>query len=112
MTEHNVEVLARRRLALVEQRESIDQAIAAIDALIIDAVEIGGAVDVGGVPVFRVQQRRTFNLARALELLPPEVVDAARVTTVDAKALKSMMAPVLVDECMVAGKTFVTAVKS
>jgi hypothetical protein len=107
-----IEVLARRRLALVEQRESIDAAIDAIDAQLIDAIEVGGAVVVGDQPVFRVQQRRTFDLNAAMQVVPPELIEAARVTIVDAKALKSMMPPALVEACSVAGRPFVSAVKA
>ena len=37
MTEHNIEVLARRRLALLAQREEIDQALAEVDARLLAA---------------------------------------------------------------------------
>ena len=104
----SLEVLARRRLSLVEQAEEIRHAIGAIDAQIIEAVEVGGRIDVAGEPVFRVAQRRTFDLGKAMELAPPEVVTAATVPTVDAKALRSMLPPVLVEACMAPGATYVT----
>ena len=103
----NIEVLARQRLALIEQIEDASERVKAIDALLIDAVEVGGAVTLDGVPVFRVQQRRTFDVDKAVDLLPPEIVEAATVPTVDPKILKSMMPPALVDAAMRPGATFV-----
>ena len=107
-----LEVLARRRLALLEQRETIDAAIAAIDTQIVDAVEVGGAVDVGGKAAFRVQQRRTFDTERARQILPPALIEQATVPTLDKQALKALIPPALLDACMKPGAIFVSAVKS
>ena len=41
-----IDTLARRRLALLAQREDIDAEIKNIDAQLIDAVEVGGHVDI------------------------------------------------------------------
>lgn len=57
-----IDTLARRRIALLAQREDIDAEIKNIDAQLIDAVEVGGHVDIDGQPVWRVQQRRTFSV--------------------------------------------------
>lgn len=112
MTEHNIEVLARRRLHLLEQLEAVKAGIAAIDALIIDAVEVGGRVDVDDQPAFRVQQKRTFDTERARQVCPAELIAAATVPTLDTRALRSLLPPALVDACMKPGAVFVTAVKS
>ena len=103
-----IDTLARRRIALLAQREDIDAEIKNIDAQLIDAVEVGGHVDIDGQPVWRVQQRRTFSVDRARELAPPEVITAATVETVDPKVLQSMLPPVIREACMTDGKIFVT----
>jgi hypothetical protein len=107
----NLEVLARRRLALVEQRDSISEQIKAIDAAIVNRIEVGATVEVDGHPVFRVSTRRTFDVDRARELLPDTVIEAATVPVLDAKLLRSLMPPALVDAAMVEGNPFLTAVR-
>lgn len=107
MNATNIEVLARRRLALVEQREAIDAQLADVDAAITDAIEIGGRIDIDGETVFRVQQRRTFSVDLAKEHVPEELLTAATVETVDAKLLQTMLPPALRDVCMKPGKVSV-----
>lgn len=104
---NNIETLARQRIELVAQRDEISEAIAKIDTQIVDAIEVGGHVDIDGQAVWRVQQRRDFNLDKALTLVPDEVREAATVTHVDAKVLQSLMPPLLRDACMAPGKIFV-----
>lgn len=110
--EVNIEVLARQRLALLEEREAIDEKLAAIDADIIDAVEVGGAVDLDGQVVFRVQTKRTFSTVRAKELVSEEVLAAATVPTLDTKLLRQLLPPALTDACMVEGRPFVAKARS
>ena len=105
---NNMETLARRRIELVTQRDEISEAIAKIDTQLVDAVEVGGHIDIGGEHVWRVQQRRSFDLDKALTLVPDEVREAATVTHVDAKVLQSLMPPLLRDACLQPGKIFVT----
>ena len=109
----NLEVLARQRLELKAQADAIAEQIAAIDARIIDAVEIGGVVNVGDQPAWKVQQRRTFDLEIAKTLVPQQLLDAATVTTttVDPKALQALIPPAVRDACMKSGKTFVAVAK-
>lgn len=107
MTEHNIEVLARRRLALLAQREEIDQAIAEVDARLLAACPVGERIEVDGQPVFRVQQRRTFDVEVAKRVVPAALIAAATVPTVDAKALKALLPPAVLDACMVEGAVFV-----
>ena len=104
----DIQVLARRRLSLAEQRESIDAAIAAIDAQLTDAIEVGGKVEIDGQPVFKVQQRRTFDVERARQLCPPEVIAAATVPTLDTKALKHLLPAALIEQCMKPGAIYVS----
>ena len=103
----NIEVLARRRLALVEQKDSLTEAIAAIDAQLVDAVEVGGSVDLDGQPVLRVTQKRTFSLELARDVLPADLIKAAETVTVDQAALKRMIPPALLDACMKPGAVYV-----
>lgn len=104
---NDIEVLARQRVELYARIEADKKAIADIDAKLVDAVEVGGVVDIGGEPVWRVQQKHTFNLAKAEELLPESVIAAATVPTVDKQLLQSLMPPALRDACMDLGKIFV-----
>jgi len=104
---NNIEVLARQRIELVAQADAIKARIAAIDAQIVDAIEVGGHVDLDGQPVWRVQQRRTFSLDKARELVSPEVIAAATVEVLDPKLLQSLLPPLLRDACMADGKIFV-----
>ena len=102
-----IEVLARRRLALVEQKESLEASIADIDTQLVDAIEVGGTVDLDGQPVFRVQRKRTFSLELAREVLPADLIKAAETVTVDQAALKRMIPPALLDACMKPGAVYV-----
>ena len=104
---NNIEVLARRRLALVEQKDSLTEAIADIDAQLVDAIEVGGTVDLDGQPVFRVQRKRTFSLELARDVLPADLIKAAETVTVDQAALKRMIPPALLDACMKPGAVYV-----
>lgn len=104
---NDIETLARRRLALVEQKDSLTEAIAAIDAQLVDAIEVGGSVDLDGQPVFRVAQKRTFSLELARDVLPADLIKAAETVTVDQAALKRMIPPALLDACMKPGAVYV-----
>lgn len=104
---NDIETLARRRLALVEQKDSLTEAIAAIDAQLVDAIEVGGSVDLDGQPVFRVQRKRTFSLDLAREVLPADLIKAAETVTVDQATLKRMIPPALLDACMKPGAVYV-----
>lgn len=104
---NNIEALARRRLALVEQKESLEASIADIDTQLVDAIEVGGTVDLDGQPVFRVAQKRTFSLELARDVLPAELIEAAETVTVDQAALKRMIPPALLDACMKHGAVYV-----
>jgi len=103
----NIEVLARRRLALVEQKESLEASIADIDTQLVDAIEVGGTVDLDGAPVFRVQRKRTFSLELARDVLPADLIKAAETVTVDQAALKRMIPPALLPACMKPGAVYV-----
>ena len=104
---NDIETLARRRLALVEQKDSLTEAIAAIDAQLVDAIEVGGSVDLDGQPVLRVTQKRTFSLELARDVLPADLIKAAETVTVDQAALKRMIPPALLSACMKPGKVYV-----
>ena len=105
---NNIETLARRRLALVEQKESLEASIADIDTQLVDAIEVGGTVDLDGAPVFRVAQKRTFSIERARELVPAELIAAATVPSLDSKRLRELLPPAVEAACMVDGKVYVS----
>lgn len=109
--EFPIAVLVRRRLALVEQRDSIAEQIRAIDAQITDAIEVGGVAAIDDQPIYRVAQRRTFSMDLAEKVVPPEIIEAATVPKVDEKTLKSLLPPALVDACMKPGAIYLTPVK-
>jgi len=104
---NDVQTDARRRLALLAQREEIDQALAEVDARLLAACPVGERIEVDGQPVFRVQQRRTFDVEVAKRVVPAALIAAATVPTVDAKALKALLPPAVLDACMVEGAVFV-----
>ncbi len=104
---NDIETLARRRLALVEQKESLEHKIADIDTQLVDAIEVGGTVEVGGEAVYRVMRKRTFSLDLAREVLPAELIEAAQTVTVDQAALRRMVPPALLDACMKPGAVYV-----
>ena len=115
MTEHTLETLARQRMALKAQAEDIAARIAQIDALIVDAVEVGGRIDIDGQPAFRVQQRAPFDVDRACQVLPAEVVAACTETVteqrVDRRRLEALAEGLgLRGQCVKPGRPFVAEV--
>ena len=117
MTAHNLEVLARQRLALKAQAEDIAARIAEIDAQIVDAVEVGGRVVIDGQPVFRVQQRAPFDVDTARRVLPADVIAACTQTVteerVDRRRLEALATGLGVrDRCLKPGRPFVEGVRS
>ena len=110
----NIEVLARERLALLAQIEDLEQRKKQIDAALIDAIEVGGLVDLDGEPVLRVQQKRDFRVDLAEKVLPAEVITACTVTVeqVDKAKLKSYAEAMgVIDACLKTSVPFVSAVK-
>jgi hypothetical protein len=110
----SIDVLARRRMALLEQREAIEAEIKSVDAQLIDAVEVGGHIDLDGEPVFRVQQKRDFRVDLAEKVLPAAVITACTVTVeqVDKAKLKSYAEAMgVIDACLKTSVPFVSAVK-
>lgn len=110
--EHNIEVLARQLLNIDEQIEALAARRADIVTTLTDAVEVGGAVEVDGHAAYRVSQRRTFDVERARQIVPPEVIAQATVPTLDTKALKNLIPPALIDACMKPGAIYVTRAKA
>lgn len=108
----DIEVLARKRLSLIAQREEIDTALKAVDAALIDAIEVGGAITIDDEPVFRVQQNKPFDVDTARKVLPAELVALATVTetveVIDKARLKSLADGLgLLDACVKPGRPFV-----
>ena len=103
----NVEQAARELLRLQAELEDLEARIKEQKAILVDAVEVGGTVEIDGAPMFRVQQKKDFRLDLAEKILPAEVITAATVT-VDPKVLQSMLPPVIREACMTDGKIFVT----
>ena len=104
----NVEQAAKELLRLQAELEALEARIKEQKAILIDAVEVGGTVEIDGAPMFRVTQKKDFRLDLAEKILPAEVITAATVETVDPKVLQSMLPPVIREACMTDGKIFVT----
>lgn len=98
---------ARRLLALTAQQEEMQAAIDDEKAAILALTSVGDRIEVDGQPAFRIQQRRTFDLETAKRVVPAQLIQAATVPTVDAKALKSLLPPAVLDKCMVDGRVSV-----
>lgn len=74
---------------------------ASIKAELRQRLSAGVSYSIGGQPAVRVVQARKFNLDKAVTLLPSdEARTACMATTFDAKRVKSMLPPVIVDLCM------------
>ena len=110
----SIEDLARERLSLLAQIEALEDRKKEIDAQLVDAVEVGGTVEIDGAPMFRVQQKKDFRLDLAEKILPAEVITAATVTVeqVDKSKVKAYAEALgLLDGCLKVSEPFVTAVR-
>lgn len=111
---NDIEVLARQRLALLAQIEGLEQRKKQIDAALIDAIEVGGLIDLDGEPVLRVQQKRDFRVDLAEKVLPTAVITACTVTVeqVDKAKLKSYAEAMgVLEQCVKTSVPFVSVVK-
>lgn len=88
-----------RYLHLDEKRQTIADEMDAIKARLRDTLDLGSYPGPGDVTVTLTPNRR-FSADRAAELLPDDLLDACRVTTVDAKQAKAVLPPAAYDACM------------
>jgi len=110
----NIEQAARDLLRLQAELEDLEARIKEKKAILIDAVEVGGTVEIDGAPMFRVQQKRDFRVDLAEKVLPAEVITAATVTVeqVDKSKVKAYAEALgLLDSCLKVSEPFVTAVR-
>ena len=110
----NVEQAARELLRLQAELEALEARIKEQKAILIDAVEVGGTVEIDGAPMFRVTQKKDFRLDLAEKVLPAEVITAATVTVeqVDKSKVKAYAEALgLLGECQKVSEPFVTAVR-
>lgn len=110
----SIEDLARERLSLLAQIEELEHRRKEIDAHLVDAIEVGGHIDLDGEPVFRVQQKRDFRVDLAEKVLPAEVIAAATTTVeqVDRARLKAYAEAMgVIDDCLKVSTPFVSAVR-
>jgi hypothetical protein len=110
----NVEQAAKELLRLQAQLEDLEAKIKEQKAILVDAVEVGGTVEIDGAPTFRVTQKRDFRVDLAEQVLPAAVVTAATVTVeqVDKAKLKAYAGALgLLDGCLKVSEPFVTAVR-
>ena len=110
----SIEDLARERLSLLAQIEALEDRKKEIDAQLVDAVEVGGTVEIDGAPMFRVTQKKDFRLDLAEKILPAAVVTAATVTVeqVDKAKLKAYAEAMgLLPDCQKVSEPFVAAVR-
>lgn len=109
-----LEVLARRRLDLVEQREAINEAIALVDDELLRLLEPGEVAEVNGNATWTVRRgARRFKADKAREVLPAALLDAITVTepTISMEKAKDVLPPSIYISCCVEGKPTVAAVK-
>ena len=109
-----LEVLARRRLDLVEQREAITEAIARVDDELLRLLEPGEVAEVNGDAVWTVRRgARRFKAEKAREVLPAALIDAITVTepTISMAKAKDVLPKVLYLECTVEGAPSIAAVR-
>jgi hypothetical protein len=110
----NVEQAAKELLRLQAELEALEARIKEQKAILIDAVEVGGTVEIDGAPMFRVQQKKDFRLDLAEQVLPAEVITAATVTVeqVDKAKVKAYAEALgLLDGCLKVSEPFVAAVR-
>lgn len=108
-----VETLARRLAAIDAEIDELQAARKDLAAILINAVGVGGSVAIDGTPAYQVGERRgNFDLNKACEMVPDGLVQAATVTTIDAKLLQSLMPPALVDACRKPSTVVLSRVKS
>jgi hypothetical protein len=104
----------RRPLIYVDSSVLLDLRIKEQKAILIDAVEVGGTVEIDGAPMFRVAQKKDFRLDLAEKVLPAEVITASTVTVeqVDKAKVKHFAEALgLLDGCLKVSEPFVAAVR-
>lgn len=113
----DIAVLAAQRAALLADIEDAKHEIAKIDAQLLDAIEVGGAVCINDEPVYRIQQKKPFDVEKASKVLPAELVAACTetVTTevVNKERLEAMATAMgLRSQCLKPGNPYVAKAKS
>ena len=105
-----IEVLARRRLELTEQRDSLTAAIEQVDQHLLTLLQPGQTIEVNGEPAWSVRSgNRTWNERKAREVLPEQLLEAITVTEprLDRTLAKEMLPPALYAECTTEGRPYV-----
>lgn len=110
-----VEELAKELLHLRAQEGDLKAEIARVQAALVDAVEVGGRIDINGETVFRVSQRAPFDLDTAVSVLPADIVAACTETVteqrVDGRRLEALAEGLgLREQCVKPGRPFVAGV--
>lgn len=111
-----VEELAKELLHLRAQEVDLKSEIARVQAALVDAVEVGGRIDINGETVFRVSQRAPFDLEVAVSVLPADIVAACTETVteqrVDKKRLEALATGLgLRDACLKPGAPFIASAR-
>lgn len=110
-----IEVLARRRLELTHQLDELKHAVAQVDAALMTMLQPGDHADIDGQPVWTIRAGNArFNEAKARDVLPQELVEAATVTEthLSKDRAREILPPALYAECCVAGRPFVAKASS
>lgn len=92
------EQLVGELVDLQDQVAALDERMKAIRSQLVEHIGVGNNLDVNGVKVSVREPSRRFNLARAQELVTPEVLELAK--EVSPAALKKFLSPILLDQCM------------
>ena len=107
-----IEVLARRRLELTAKRDELTAAIEQVDQHLLALLEPGQTVDLDGQPVLAVRSgNRTWNDAKAREVLPEQLLDSITVTEprLDRARAKELLPPALYLQCTTEGRPYVAS---
>ena len=110
----DVDTIARQLAALEATAAEVAAAIAEKKAHLLAALTVGDVVNLDGEPAYKIQPgARRFNLSKANQVCPAEMLQAATVTTttVDSKRLKQLLPPAVWDAVCVQGDPYVKAVR-
>lgn len=106
----DIEATAKELVELEERHAEIGLRIKHLRQALVDAVEVGGIVAVGDMPLYKVNPgRRTFKEDLARERLPAEVLDACTVAKIDGAKVKHL-SPAVWESCCTQGEAFLAKV--
>lgn len=104
MTEYtpdDLEADVRELVTLEAQRAELQAEIDEIKARVRSHLDVGASVDLDGRKVLSIQPNRRLDVDLAGEYLTPELLEYVQHTVIDPKKLREVLAPALLERCMV-----------